>query len=303
MRQITTTYMKSEMSLNTNSNNSNYKILILGKGYIGGYLNDHLISLGYNVDFKDSKELDYHDIRVLNRYLLNTDPKVVINCSGFTGRPNIDEAEIKSEECWELNVVSPIQVNSVAVACGANYIHVSSGCIYDTYEKEWDETDTPNYGLFNKNSSFYSKSKHAFEILSKGIKGRVVRLRMPFGGDDSPRNYLNKIRNYDNLIDYKNSKTYIPDLCNFVSALIEKEGDCMWEGREVYNVVNPEPLWTTEVCDLMEKYDKGNENWQFVPIEEIKITAGRSNCVLNADKANQIYKLKTEKEALIESLQ
>ena len=26
---------------------------------------------------------------------------VIINCSGFTGRPNVDEGESKKEECWK----------------------------------------------------------------------------------------------------------------------------------------------------------------------------------------------------------
>ena len=250
---------------------------------------------------KASKDLNYHDQKTLHKYLLNQDVDVVINCSGFTGTPNIDEAETKKELCWFLNVQSPLQVNQTCNQLNRNYIHVSSGCVFDGYDKEWSEEDVPNYGLFSDKSSFYSKSKHAFENLSTELRGKVLRIRMPFGPDKSPRNYLSKIRKYENLIQYKNSKTYIPDLCAFVQKLITRE-PIPWNKREIYNVVNPGPLWTQEVIDILRTYGMHNPEWKFVNIAALDITAGRSNCVLDSQKVNQIHSFKTEREALTEIL-
>ena len=277
-------------------------ILILGNGFVGNHLYNHL-SLSPTVKsvvIKGSSELDYHNPKILYKYLFNNDITTVINCSGFTGVPNIDEAEHKKELCWKLNVNSPLKVNELCHKLGVSYVHVSSGCIFDGYHKDWTEDDTPNYGMFSNNSSFYSKTKHVFEMMSKDLYGVVLRVRMPFDSSSSRRNYLTKIRSYDNLINYRNSKTYIPDFCEFVEKLLEQKTG-FWASRETYNVVNPEPLDTKEICKIMEGYGLHNSQWKFVPIEDLKIVAGRSNCVLDAMKVEKIHKMKTETEAIIDA--
>jgi len=288
--------MKYENLLNQNMKPSN--VLILGDGYVGNHLFEHLNESGHKAVKKSSKELDYHNRGVIHKFLLNNDFDTVVNCSGFTGRPNIDEAEDKKELCWKLNVMSPLGVNECCQLAGVNYIHVSSGCIYDGYDKDWSEEDQPNYGMFSDASSFYSKSKHAFEIFSERFFNIILRIRMPFSPDDSERNYLSKIKNYNHLIQYKNSKTYIPDLCGVVQSMVERVGDKLHTKREIYNVVNPEPLWTSEVCGVMKQYDIENPDWKMVDLEDIDIKAGRSNCIMDGSKLDEIYKMQTEKEAL-----
>ncbi len=275
-------------------------VLLLGDGYVGNHLFDSLTEVGHKVTKKSSKELNYHDKNVLTTYLRSEDFDTVVNCSGFTGRPNIDEAEEKKELCWFLNVLSPLGVNKCCQLLAINYIHVSSGCIYDGYETKFTETDSPNFGLFSNESSFYSKSKHAFEIHSEEYMNTILRIRMPFAPDNSERNYLSKIRKYNNLIQYKNSKTYIPDLCGVVDAILQRNGGKFNAKREIFNVVNSEPLWTTEVIGIMKQHNDENPDWKIVDIADIDIKAGRSNCILDGTKLESLYKMKTEKEALHE---
>jgi UDP-glucose 4,6-dehydratase len=288
--------MTSNPSLKTNLS----EILILGRGYIGNAVYEHLKDT-YNVKLVSANELDYHDPSLLGKYILNNDIKVVVNCSGFTGRPNIDEAEEKKELCWELNVASPLRVNKMCDKLGIGYIHISSGCIYDGYQRDFTELDTPNFGIFSDKSSYYSKCKHIFEEISRDLNGIILRIRMPIGKDDNPRNYLQKILKYDKLIDYVNSKTYIPDLCGVVSSIIDNHSHLFF-GRKILNVVNSDPLSTKEVCELLISHNMANFNWNFVKIEDIDIKAGRSNCILDSTKVNIIYPMKTETEALKEAL-
>jgi dTDP-4-dehydrorhamnose reductase len=276
------------------------EILILGRGYIGNAVYKHLKDT-HNVKFVSANELDYHDPSLLGKYILNNGIQVVINCSGFTGRPNIDEAEMKKELCWELNVASPLRVNKMCDKLGVGYIHVSSGCIYDGYQRDFTELDTPNFGVFSDKSSYYSKCKHIFEEMSKDLQGIVLRIRMPIGKDKESRNYLQKILKYDNLIDYLNSKTYIPDLCGVIESIITKHKH-LFAGRKILNVVNHEPMSTREVCEIMIVNGFGNPKWKFVPIDKIDIKTGRSNCVLDGSKVNIIYPMKTEREAIREAL-
>lgn len=277
----------------------NNKILILGKGYVGGYLYNHLLETAYAVEIKSREELDYHDPSKLSKYILNNNFNCVINCSGFTGRPNVDQAELEKEECWKLNVIVPLSINQLCHSLDINYLHISTGCLYDGYDKAWTETDVPNFGLFQNHSSFYSRSKHAFENLSQGLRGIVLRIRMPFGLDISHRNYFTKIKSYPSLLNLFNSKTYIPDLCKFVQTLIGDDYNS-WKGREIYNVVNPEPLKTEEVCEILKLYDMHNSNWKFVERSGLKAYANRSNCVLDTTKSSQVYHMLTEKNAIFE---
>lgn len=287
-------------SLSTKSMNA--KILILGKGYIGEHLKIHLENSGYDVSIWSSDIVDYHNPKTFWMGLVSEEPNLIINCSGFTGNPNVDEAETLKELCWKLNVTSPLNCVRFANKKGIKYIHISSGCIYDGYEKEFTETDTPNFGLFDQNSSFYSKSKHAFELLSQEFNLQVIRLRMPLSPVGDKRSLLTKLLNYDNLINYKNSKTSISDLCNFIISFINDE-TVSWDGQNIYNVVHPNPLSTKEVIDIMKEFGVENKNWKFVNIEDLNLATSRSNCVLSTDKISRIYNMPNERDALIELLQ
>ena len=124
---------------------------------------------------------------------------------------------------------------------------------------------------------------------------------MPISGIVDDRSYLTKILKYDNLVNYKNSKTSVRDLGIFIYKLINSPS-VTWGVQDIYNVVNPEPLDTKEVVELMKNAGVSNNNWNWVDIESLKLTAPRSNCILDNTKANAIYKLPSETDAIIKSL-
>jgi dTDP-4-dehydrorhamnose reductase len=274
-------------------------VLILGKGYIGEELFSHLaipLSTIGNVYLFSRKTFDYHDESKLRKFIGNKDITHIINCAGFTGRPNVDEGETKKQLCWDLNVRLPLMLSKVCKVFGINYFHISSGCIYDGYTKDYDEEDVPNFGMFN-DSSFYSKTKHAFETLND--YGCTIRVRMPFSNTLHERNYLTKILNYDNIINVKNSKTYIPDLCSFLRFVIEQEHRAASIG--VINFVNPHALNTSSVVQLMTDAGLENKNWRYVDIADLAIKAPRSNCVLSIKKLQDMFpdfEMQTETAAM-----
>ena len=275
-------------------------VLILGAGYVGTELFCHSAKEHINYYLKSRKDLDYTNNLELRKFILNHDISYVVNCSGFTGRPNVDESELKKKECWYLNVLLPLKISKICKDVGINYIHISSGCIYSGYEKEFTEHDEPNFGLYD-HSSFYSKSKHAFETLND--YGCTIRVRMPFSDDLNERSYITKILKYDNLVNYKNSKTYIPDLCNFIEYIITKNISTSSIG--VINFVNPEAQDAEFVTGIMKAYNLENKNWKFVDIEGINITAPRSNCVLSIDKLKTLFpdfEIQTEGSAIHKAL-
>ena len=275
------------------------KVLILGKGYVGGYV---LANMAKNptidVEALSKAELDYTDEWYLRDFLKGNKFDYLVNAQGFTGRPNVDQAEVEKEACWKYNVQVPLMFSRVCKDLDIQPIHITSGCIFTGYDKAWSEIDEPNYGVFNPDASFYSTSKHAFESVNDF--GLTIRIRMPFCDILHDRSYLTKIHKYDNLIQAVNSKTYIPDLVDFIETLVE-DGRT---GTDVIHFCNPEPVDTGGVIDLMRSFELENLNWNFVEFEELGCKANRSNCILDSTKAVEEYgyALQTEAEALKKAL-
>lgn len=249
------------------------KVLILGKGFVGTALKQEIP----DAILVSRKELDYFDAQTLFEYIRYKSIDVVINCAGYTGNPNVDACESDKENCYRQNVYLLSVLQRACIE--AQVIHVSSGCIYDGYEKVFTEEDTPNFGIFSDKSSFYSKTKHIGEMLVKDDDFAVVRLRIPFDYVSSRKNYFNKLLGYNNLIDFRNSKTDLRYLCRFIHKLAQN----FTPG--IFNAVHSNALTTQQVLDIMIEYDLYNPNWKIVDYKDIPIKANRSNCVLSNQKA------------------
>jgi len=260
------------------------KVLIAGNGYVGGYVFAQLnANTELDVTLVSKATLDYTDEFYLREYMKEQRFDYLINAQGFTGRPNVDQAEVEKEACWKYNVQVPLMFSRVCKDLNVQPIHITSGCIFTDYDKAWSEADEPNYGVFNPDASFYSTSKHAFESVNDF--GITIRIRMPFCDTLNDRSYITKIHKYDKLIIAVNSKTYIPDLVDFIELIVE-EGRT---GTDTVHFCNPKPLATTSVVDTMRGFELENLNWQYVDFKELGCKANRSNCVLDSTKARTEY--------------
>ena len=257
-------------------------VLILGRGFVGTRLFRYLKSSSHitSVYAISRAVVDYTDRDVLGTYLrLNPGTDIIINASGYTGSPNVDACESDKTSCWNLNVLLPVMIESVCKESNIQFIHISSGCIYNGYEQRWREEDSPNFGLHTDTSSWYSKTKHAAETLLDLSETIVLRIRIPFTKDNTPRNYLMKLLHYDNLISYLNSVTCIEDFNVFVSKLLSTK-----PGPGIYNVVHDDPVSGREVIEILQSVGIDNPNWEFTSIDNLDIIANRSNCILSTDK-------------------
>ena len=270
-------------------------VLILGKGYIGFGLHDlfnnkrddvNTFFVRKSPDNDPSALLQYDDEETLYNYCLSMEIDTLINCSGYTGSPNVDGCEDNKEACFEANVKLPVMIERVCKSLDIDFIHMSSGCIYDGYDKVYTEDDTPDFGIFDSHSSFYSKTKHMAEMMLDKDFTCIVRLRMPMDRyycKSTNKNILKKLINYDNLVDFANSKTDRFRLCEFIDTirLNFKAG--------IYNAVHSNALTTREVVKILKEYDLVNENWKFVPYDLLPLKCNRSNCVLSNEKAKEDF--------------
>lgn len=271
------------------------RLLVIGSsGYVGSAYRDYLINHDVDVWYLPSRKfLDFGNKDVLSNFIKRTNPRIVINCAGYTGKPNVDACETDKANCLKGNVTFPLDLAEI---CSDNFItlgHVSSGCIYSGKKEDgsgFTETDTPNFTFRTNNSSFYSGTKALCEEMMASYSDLYIwRLRIPFNNVDSPRNYLSKLMTYSSLLEAENS---ISHLNEFVEATIK----CLLEKAPtgIYNVTNTGYVTTTGVVELLKKYNLPNKdhNYNFFDnLDDFMQKAAktpRSNCVLNNSKLTSL---------------
>ena len=289
------------------------KIIVIGNGYIGKKIQKQLSSRVDELVVLNG--FDYDDPQLLQEQFNSTvgpeiryasgpgfkdpmDRPWVINCVGYTGKPNVDACEDEKDKCWQLNVTFPTLLASYCLRQNAKLINISSGCIYDG-NKNYEEEDWPDFGVNSSSSSWYSRTKHAAELSLNAFPNvYTLRVRMPICNDfNSGKNYLTKILKYNNLLEETNSKTIIEDLINVVHKIINIPDI----PSGTYNCVNPNPLSTKEVTKILDKAGMWNPHWKFINYKELKnyIKANRSNCKLSTEKS-RLYNIEmpSERESL-----
>ena len=215
----------------------------------------------------------------------------MINAAGYTGKPNVDACEINKSECLFGNSVLPGRIRSACEEVGIPWGHVSSGCIYSGEKSNgegWSEEDTPNFSFRNGPCSFYSGTKALGEEVLEGAKNCYIwRLRIPFNHDYNPRNYLQKLLNYANLLDAENSISHIDE---YVKSCIDSfVKDCE---PGIYNFTNVGSITTRQVVDWIREQGVTDKTFNFFENEEDFMqkaaVAPRSNCVLNTEKSEKM---------------
>jgi len=282
------------------------KVIVLGNGYIGKMTYKHLTSTMTDFDVVTLSKYPYINpearreelFTALNSEFNGYEQKWLVNCVGYTGKPNVDACENDKQACWDLNVTFPTILAEFCSQKNIKIINISSGCIYDGTER-YTEDDEPNFGVSSETSSWYSRTKHAAELcLSAYPNVYTLRIRMPICNDfNSSKNYLTKLLKYNNLLQETNSKTVIEDLTHMVNRLI----NIRTVPTGIFNCVNPDPLSTKEVTEILDKYGMWNPHWKFIDYSQLKehITANRSNCVLSVDKAVEYgLEFPSERESL-----
>lgn len=263
------------------------KILTLGKGFVSDHLPYEKI---LDRVYADYEELDY--------VLSKQKPDVIVNCIGKTGRPNVDWCESNKSETYTANVVLPALIAEWCEGHGVHLIQLGSGCIFfgDSPNKVWCDLDlgNPCLGGFHSETgwketdhanpkSYYSKTKYACDLLLGQMANvTTLRLRMPVSSKNDPRNFINKIRGYDQIIDIPNSMTMMDDLVRCVD----------WAAKEsktgIFHVTNPQPITAAQV---MREYQKYVPDHKFTVIDEAQLDkltiAKRSNCILDTAKLSE----------------
>jgi dTDP-4-dehydrorhamnose reductase len=282
-------------------------IILLGKtGYIGSQILESFNQAGSEISGISREEIDYYNHSELRNLLREVNASYLINAAGFTGRPNVDACETEKYECLQGNAVLPGIIREVCEDLKIRWGHVSSGCIYSGRRsdgKGWREDDKPNFSFRSSPCSFYSGTKALGEEVLEGAENCFVwRLRIPFNHEPSPRNYLQKLLNYENLLEAENSVSHLEESC-------QKCIECFTKDVEpgIYNITNTGSITTSQVTEWMIEQGLTEKKFNFFKTEEEFMQKAaktpRSNCVLDTSKAEKAeIGMRPVEEAMIDSI-
>lgn len=262
------------------------KVCTLGNGFVADHLPYEKIVERFTLrDHDFSAMLKFHQ------------PDVLINCLGRTGRPNVDWCESHRAETTFGNVTLPLLLAESCAKNGTHLIHIGSGCIYfgtspnigygmycgpdpsykghQSIDHGWREDN------FANPQSYYSKTKYACDlVLAEMPNVTTLRIRMPISEQDNPRNLINKLKGYKEVIDIPNSVTFMSDLVRCI-----RDWATIYQPSGVYHVVNPQPLTAARI---MQEFQKFVPEHKFEIIGERRlqdlVVAKRSNCILSGEK-------------------
>ena len=305
------------------------KFVLLGyTGYIGGAFAAELAKRDEAHICLSRNQVDYTNFGVLRAFLAEERPTFLINCAGYTGKPNVDACENDKAGTILGNVTLSETIANACDLAGVPWGQVSSGCIYagaklrvagqlERIEKDlmapnvqplwrsdpsilhgFTETDGSNFNFRNQPCSFYSGTKAlSEELLNKRDNLYQWRLRIPFDQTNSPRNYLTKIQSYQRVYNNVNSLSHRGD---FTRACLD-----LWRLRAsfgTYNVTNTGWVTTRDVAEHLKKrlgierdFDYFHDDSDFYRFA----AAPRSNTILDNTKIRKAgVELRSVEDAL-----
>jgi dTDP-4-dehydrorhamnose reductase len=264
----------------------NKKVALLGpNGFLGKKFKLFFQNQKVNLISVDRKTCDLTNINNLFAFLKTLKPDYIINCAGYTGKPNVDACEKNKEKCWISNVTIPRYLSEVCNSLSIKYIQISSGCVYSgsKWKNGFKESDEPNFSFDKPPCSYYSGTKAVMEsLLSKDKYAYICRLRIPFNEIPNHKNYITKLINYDTLLNAQNSLSNIDEFISACQYLVDKECE-----TGIYNITNTGSITTKEAVKYINKYITDKKFKFFKNDEEFYSTAAitpRSNCVLDNKK-------------------
>ena len=276
--------------------------------------------------------LDYSRFELLFDYVRKIKPDLVINADELSDKPNANSSDTDCLSMLQANTLLPQVIARVCSMTKTMLGHVSSGSIYTgskvleegSLRTEEDlrlpsaraafalhpetflgftELDAPNFSFKQPPCTFYSGTKALAEEALRDSPAYIWRLRLPFNERDEPDNFLSQLQDGFKSQDSVNSVSHLEDC---VGACLD-----LWERRApigIYNVVNPGPVRTVEVLQLIHRSERTKRPLRLLLYEPEPVScsegAARPDCILDCSKLLRAgVKLREAKRAVAHSVQ
>jgi UDP-glucose 4,6-dehydratase len=262
------------------------KWLVYGaSGWIGSKLVKMIAARG-DIAVKGESRAD--DAAAVTREVEKTQPDQIVSVLGRTHGPGystIDYLEQKGKTYINVrdNLFAPFVLARVAELKRIHFAYLGTGCIF-TYvdgDQSFDEDAVPNFF-----GSEYSIVKGFTDQMSKLFPGMLnCRIRMPVSADDSPRNFINKIKSYEKIHSVPNSMTVLEELLPFMLEM-SANGEV-----GTINLTNPGVISHNEILEMYKKHVDPEFVWKnFSGPELLKvIAAARSNNKLVTGRLQTLF--------------
>lgn len=270
------------------------KIALLGSsGYLGQAYLRAPVPPGLNLVPVQRNQVAYHDPTVLRNFIRNEKINAILNCAGFTGKPNVDACEDQKEICFQMNVLLPQILARVAADEKISLFQIGSGCIYQgspygvDSDQGFREEDKPNFSFDHPPCSFYSGTKAEMEKRIAGLPGvSIWRLRMPFSTARENRNLLAKLAHYPKILEARNSLTDLKEMISISMRMLMARVP-----QGIYNMTNPGAVSSSHIAELLYQHGIRKEPPRFFSSKEeiaAAMRAPRSSCVLDSSKISRM---------------
>lgn len=276
------------------------RVLIYGmRGWIGEQMKIYLMSREVLVMEGCSRCENYDEC--MNE-IERCDPTHVMCMIGRThGRyenvnyNTIDYLELpeKLNENIRDNMYGPMNLGRICDKKRIHYTYMGTGCIYDGYEKEYEESDESNYV-----GSSYSIVKSYTDKMMSVMNVLNLRIRMPISSKISERNFITKITRYSKICSKKNSMTILDDYIPIFYDMMKKNI------IGTYNCTNKNGITHNEILEMYRNIVDNDFKWDNFTIEEQneKLLCKRSNNVLSTKKIEEEYEIDDIRTSLIRCL-
>lgn len=212
-------------------------------------------------------------------------PTMLVNTIGVVGKPNVDWCEDNKHATQYGNVDIAVDMGWVASALEIPYLHVSTGCIFnDTDGKVFYPDDTPNFV-----ESFYSFTKAQAEYQLRLIhkehqKSRfeIHRIRMPFFPESDPRNLIDKLIKYEQIVDCQNSMTNLDEYVEFAAERVVATTEAPDDENGWYRILHAVNDGSISPAEIVKMMPIDREEKTLITARELNAMCAtpRSNCVL-----------------------
>jgi dTDP-4-dehydrorhamnose reductase len=178
---------------------------------------------------------DVTDRENVKKIIFDFCPDFIVNTASYT---NVDKSETNREIAWKVNVKAVEYIAEAARAIDAHIVHLSSDYIFDGEKGPYSENAVPNP------LGYYGRTKLASEnaLRISGTIYTILRTNVLYGTTLNSKpdfvkwlvQALNKNEKINVVTDQLNNPTFIDDLVQVVSKVIEfgKTGLYHVGGRE-----------------------------------------------------------------------
>lgn len=268
------------------------KILVIGgSGVLGSQIVKHYFSqkndvyytfLKNNPNRIEGKYLDITQKNEVMKFICEIKPDVVFHTAAIA---NVDFCEENEKLATKINVTG---TNNVAEACRkiqSKIVYLSTAAVFNGTKEEYFENDKPSP------TNVYGKTKLEGEkiVIDSKLQYLILRTDQLYGWSEKWQHTnsvlriidsLSKGKHFQEVIDWYNTPTYVPDLVNVLANLIN------YEKNGIYHVVGNDFInrfqWSVKIAKEFKLNGK-----LLIPIKssELNLLVKRNNIRLNNKKA------------------